>query len=1114
MPSSARLFPPSPKPVGGMVAPPVRAPRIKGDRAAKDPRFQRVIGQLQGSAKKVGQRAPAARKAGEAQAAAKPPANEKLAGARAGQVDEIREAKVEKPKPGGFLAVLRAAIDNVMPKNLDEADKFMEGGESEQIKGTVGSNVSTQKAQATGPTEAAAKAPPDTAKVEGKEVAALRDEAKPIAPPIAAGDAMPAPKAQADVMKPAQVASASADQQLQAAELTPAQLTKANDSRFSGVLTARNKAQETAAQGPAKYRASEQQALSVAKAGATGNAHAGLAALVATKSATGAKTKTRQQLAREKDEAERKKVTDAITAIFDKTKAKVESKLSTLEKDVMAVFDAGSEAALANMKNSANREIEKFKEKRYSGLIGRGRWIQDLFRDTPPEIKNIIAQARVRFTAEMDALAVRVAGLVDTRLAEAKAIVAVGQGEVKRYVAGLAPNLRSVGQQAERDMNARFDELRSSIDEKANDLAQKLADKYKEASEKADAAAKAIEDANKGALKALADKVGEIVKILAEFADRVVSLFKRAAGVVKQIVADPIGFLGNLLSAIKKGIAQFVGNIWTHIKQGFMTWLFGELTKAGVEIPSDLSLPSILKLVLGVLGLTWANIRPKIVRKVGERAVTVLEKVVEFLWKLFTNPAGLWDEMRAFVGNLKQMVIDAILDWVVTKVITSAITKIASMFNPAGAIIQAIIMVYNVGSWLAANISRILDFVESIVSSVERIVKGDVGGAATWIEKSLARAVPILIGFLAGLLGLGGISAKIKSFIEKVQTKVSKAVDLVIDKVFNVVKRLVGRASGRADARSDARTAAQKQADLDAGLSAAQGLLARTDESSESVQLKLRPIKDRFRLTRLELVKDSQNESEAEFHVHGEVNPARNSPRVKKPIDDEKNPVAIAEQAKPAPPPPGVDAKAFLSSGRGNKRLFATLKGAKRFVYIVRQQRWNPIKDDAAIQQAEQALRAELARNIPGYKELVDQSKPANAPGFDAAGVVPGQTPAQAQLVIGEVKGSAPTGSRQYAPREKFSALTSSLGTNLRELLSSPESVNVEGALTRGNVTVKIKLVGGMQVGRVASGRKHSTKRKIEADIRRQFKAFLDAQYSGLPLEQVVKAIRIEWDPP
>lgn len=868
MATGARLFPASPKPTGGPVTPALRAPRVRIARAAKDARFQKVISQLHQSAKKVAQHPPAARKAAEAQAAAKAPANEKLAGARANQVDDMKDAKAEKPNKGGFLAVLRAEIDKVMPKNLDEADKFMEGGESQQMKSAVGGNVGEQKAKAAGPTETATKAAPDTGKVEGKEVSPLPADPAVSPPPVAGAEAMPAPRPEAEIVKPAKEASASADQKLKDAELTEQQLKKANDPRFSNVLTTRDKAKETAAAGPAKYRAGEQKALVQAKAGALGDTAKGLNALRATKTNTSGKTKSRQQLAKEKDEAERKKVTDTIASIFDKTKAKVDQKLSTLETDVMSVFDAGADAALTNMKDGANREIEKFKDDRYSGILGKGRWLADLFSDTPPEIKAIIARARTRFTSEMDALAVRVAGIVDTRLAEAKSIVAAGQAEVKTYVASLAPNLRAVGQKAEQDVAAKFDELKTSIDDKANDLAEKLAQKYKDASEKADSAAKEMEEANKGALKALADKVGEIIKMLAEFADRVVSLFKKAAGVVKKIVADPIGFLGNLLSAIKQGIARFVANIWTHIKKGFATWLFGELAKAGVEIPSDLTLPSILKLALGVLGLTWTNIRPKVVKKVGERAVSVLEKVVELLQKLFTSgPAALWEEMKAFLGNLQQMVVDAILDWVITKVITSAITKIASMFNPAGAIIQAIIMVYNVGSWLVANISRILDFIESIVNSVDRIANGDVGGAAAWIEQSLARMIPILIGFLASLLGLGGLAAKVKSFILKVQASVGRAVDFVIDKIVSVVKKLFGK--GGAKGRADERTDQQKMADAQAAIREVDAVAQANPGDRGKLNRKLAEVKKTFKLTNIFI----EPQSGGAYRVIAEINP-------------------------------------------------------------------------------------------------------------------------------------------------------------------------------------------------------------------------------------------------
>ena len=51
-----------------------------------------------------------------------------------------------------------------------------------------------------------------------------------------------------------------------------------------------------------------------------------------------------------------------------------------------------------------------------------------------------------------------------------------------------------------------------------------------------------------------------------------------------------------------------------------------------------------------------------------------------------------------------------------------------------------------------------------------------------YIEKTLAKMVPVLIGFLASLLGLGGISGKIQKILATVQKPVMKVVDWVVGK--------------------------------------------------------------------------------------------------------------------------------------------------------------------------------------------------------------------------------------------------------------------------------------------------------------------------------------------
>src|SRR5437016_4568246 len=79
---------------------------------------------------------------------------------------------------------------------------------------------------------------PDSSRVPGKEVTPLPATPAPAAaPPIGAAEAMPAPAPEADVSL--QQSKRDADKSLADAKVTPQQLRKANDPRFSAVLTAK-----------------------------------------------------------------------------------------------------------------------------------------------------------------------------------------------------------------------------------------------------------------------------------------------------------------------------------------------------------------------------------------------------------------------------------------------------------------------------------------------------------------------------------------------------------------------------------------------------------------------------------------------------------------------------------------------------------------------------------------------------------------------------------------------------------------------------------------------------------------------------------------------------------
>jgi hypothetical protein len=213
-------------------------------------------------------------------------------------------------------------------------------------------------------------------------------------------------------------------------------------------------------------------------------------------------------------------------------------------------------------------------------------------------------------------------------------------------------------------------------------------------------------------------------------------------------------------------------------------WLFGTFAEAGIQMPAQFDIAGIFDLVMQVLGLTWDRLREKVVDLIGEENTQRLEFVAGYIEALITGGlAGLWEQVQQDLSNLWDMVIGGIQDWLIENVVQAAILKIATMWNPVGAIIQLIQTAWNTYQWLAENAQRIFGLVQAVVDSIANIVAGDISGAANWIEQSLADLVPIAISLFANLLGLGGLADHIRTVIEDVQQAVDEAIDALIARV-------------------------------------------------------------------------------------------------------------------------------------------------------------------------------------------------------------------------------------------------------------------------------------------------------------------------------------------
>jgi hypothetical protein len=144
--------------------------------------------------------------------------------------------------------------------------------------------------------------------------------------------------------------------------------------------------------------------------------------------------------------------------------------------------------------------------------------------------------------------------------------------------------------------------------------------------------------------------------------------------------------------------------------------------------------------------------------------------------------------------DLKDLVWEAIKSFIKTKIIEAAIVFLLSMLNPIGAFIKVCMAIYDFLMMLVRFKDRIMELLDSILKAVMDVASGAIDGAANAIEKAFAKSIPVTKPFLAALLHLNDIAAKVRDIISRLRARVDKALDFVINKAAGLVKGIVGSA--------------------------------------------------------------------------------------------------------------------------------------------------------------------------------------------------------------------------------------------------------------------------------------------------------------------------------
>ncbi|MEP6930362.1 MAG: AHH domain-containing protein, partial [Flavobacterium sp.] len=293
--------------------------------------------------------------------------------------------------------------------------------------------------------------------------------------------------------------------------------------------------------------------------------------------------------------------------------------------------------------------------------------------------------------------------------------------------------------------------------------------------------------------------------------DLIGNIITRAMQAIDDIKKDPIGFLKNILRAIKQGFVQFFDNIVTHLINGVTGWLMSELKDANIPVLTDFSLRGVIAWVLEVLGISMEKIWEKLAAhpRIGPARVARIRSMINTLEGIWTfikdvqerGMAAIWDKIQEQLSNLWNTVLDAVKNFIMERIVNRITARLLSMLDPTGimAVINGAIALYSAIQSFIKYLREMLEVVNSFVNGVADIAKGNVATAANYLENTMGQAMPIVIGFLANQVGLSGIGARIGEMIVSVQQMVDEALTWLVNKAVDTGMAMLDRIMGRGE---------------------------------------------------------------------------------------------------------------------------------------------------------------------------------------------------------------------------------------------------------------------------------------------------------------------------
>lgn len=343
-------------------------------------------------------------------------------------------------------------------------------------------------------------------------------------------------------------------------------------------------------------------------------------------------------------ETERQNLTTQINTRYESAKTEVTRLLGVLNTNM-----SGLEGEI----NTAVTQFYQESDDMFDDLVGHGGGISgwDWGKFTAD-------WAHETFKTRINTIVDKYTGFITTAVDSCHAEIDRAKSDIEGYITTFETNVGTLEDGAYDNIFAKLETLRSEVDAEVERLREDFEAKKEAAVTEVEEYVASFANPWKILAQGLLDIIlsgGEaalrfMLKIFGVAnADAFIDELVRIAGIIGDILKDPIGFAKNLFTVISNTFTNYFKNIGDNLQEIVMTWFFG---RPDLELPSDFSAESWMKFAMDASGLNADSVQSMISADLQLPGNITLDPIAPLQALITGGPSALWDNLKSQLNTI------------------------------------------------------------------------------------------------------------------------------------------------------------------------------------------------------------------------------------------------------------------------------------------------------------------------------------------------------------------------------------------------------------------------------------------------------------------------------